>query len=202
MIRGGACGCPGLRVLFPVEKEPGRERESVPVQLSVVQPAADPQRRQTPVLHTPPVQSMVVGQTGLTGPSVLVRVLMTSAVMSSPPPDSDSVPVQAPPPLVTRCHPATVALETMWTCRPAASSPTVQWTAAGGRGLRPGSAPPPVGRGCSCQSEPAIVPPPNMEDGSVKDRVLRAASVSVFVQWTGPGLAGPVGGSVPLPVSQ
>ncbi len=58
---------------------------------------------------------------------------------------------------------------------------SLQWTAAGGRGLQQGSAPSPVGRGFSCQSGGVIDPPPNMVADSVKDRVLRATSVRVPV---------------------
>lgn len=122
-------------------------------------------------------------------------------MMSASPPECDIVPALTPPPPKTRCRLAMVAVDTTSWPRTAANSPTAQWTAAGGRGLLLGRAPSPVGRGFSCQSEPVIAPPPNMAADCVTDRRLGAASARVPVLSMGSGLGGPVGGSVPLPVS-
>lgn len=201
-IRGGASGSPGLHVQSPVgELGSGGGRESALVLLSVSQPAADLHRRQRAVQLTTLVQSMAVGPSGPVGLIVLVPVSMTSAVMSSPPPECDVVPALILPPLMTQCHLAIVALKTTLRCKCAASCPTVQWTAAGGRGLRLGRAPSPVGRGSSCQPGSVIAPPLNMEASTVTGRAPRAASVRVHVLWTGSGLAGPAGVNAPPPVS-
>lgn len=200
--RGGTCGAPGHPAQSPVEwAESERERESAPVLLSVARPALVLQKRQTAVSHTTPVQSMVIGPVGRVGLSVLVRVSMTSVMMSSSRPNSDIARALAPPPPLTLYLPATVALETASRLRTAVSCPTVQWMAAGACGLHQVRALSPVGRGYSCQPGPVIPPPLNMAADSVMDQTLRAASVKVPVQSTGFGPVGPAGESVPLPVS-
>lgn len=68
-------------------------------------------------------QSMVVGPLGPVGLSVLVRVLMTSVASPS---ECDGVPALTPPPPVTQCRLATVALETTPKCKCVVTSPTVQ----------------------------------------------------------------------------
>lgn len=144
---------------------------------------------------------MVVGPVGLVGLSVPVRASMPRVVMSLSPPEGDIVIALALPLPMTQCHLVTVALETSFRPRTAENFPTVQWTAAGGRGLSPDRARPPVGRGFSYHSERVIVPPQNMGVDTVTDRALGVASVRVPVQLTGSGPVGPIGVSVPLPVS-
>lgn len=183
------------------EAESGRERESAPVPLSVACPASVHHRRQRSVQQTTPVQFMAAGPVGPIGLRVLLGASVSGTMLSSSPPNCDIAPALTPPLPMTQRHLETIALETNsrpWT---AASSQTVQWTAAGGRGLRLGRAQSPVGRGFSCQSGGVIVPPLNMAADSVTDRALRAASVRVPVQSTGSGPGGLSGVSVLLHVS-
>lgn len=57
----------------------------------------------------------------------------------------------------------------------------IQWMAAGGRGLRPGCAPLPAGRGFSSQTGSVIAPPLNMAVDTVTARAVKSASVRVPV---------------------
>lgn len=57
----------------------------------------------------------------------------------------------------------------------------IQWMAAGGRGLRPGCAPLPAGRGFSSQTGSAIAPPLNMAVDTVMARAVKPAFVRVPV---------------------
>lgn len=156
-------------------------------------------------------QFMVVGPVGPIGFSVLVHVSVAKVLMSSFPPECDIVLVRAPPLPTTQCHSATIAPETSTNHRTAANSPTVQvreqtdqvtevksgnenltcsdwlslqWMAAGGRGLHLGRVPSPVGRGFGYLSGSAISLPLNMAVESVTGRALGAASVRVSVPVT------------------
>ncbi len=154
-------------------------------------------------VHLSVSQFMAVGLAGPLGLSVL-GVLMNSMVIKSSPSEFDIVHVLTPPLPVTRCLTAIVALEMRARSWTAANSPTVQvregsdqiksssfqrkpdmfsdwlslqWTAAGGRGLCLHNVPSPVGRGFSCQLGGVIAPPLNMVAATVRDQAQRAVSV-------------------------
>lgn len=146
-------------------------------------------------------QSTVVGLAGLIGLPVLVRASMISSVISLRPSDSDFVPVLTPP-LPKECHLVIFALEKQSSSSAAASFQTVQWLEAGGRGLHPGLAPPPVERVFSCQPGCVTIPLLDLADDTVMGQMLRDTSAaSVPVQWTGSGPVGPIGARVRLPAS-
>lgn len=126
---------------------------------------------------------------------------MTSCLTASHP-EYAAAPVLTPPPPTTPHHMAMVVLETASRSRTALRSPTVQWMGTGGRGLHLDPAPSPVGRGSSCQSGHVISQPLNTAVVIVLGRAPSPVPVTVRVQLTGSGPAGPVGANVPPPASE
>lgn len=133
-------------------------------------------------------QFTAVGPAGPVGPSALAHASLVCRKSTSPPGHAVVPALTPPPPMIPRQQ-ATGALEMRSRSKAAASSPTVQvgrqragtsgltindlmgmvlqWTAAGGCGLLPGSAPPPVGRGFSCPSGCVTNPPRSTADRCV-----------------------------------